>query len=112
MNKTVAELLDYLQMPENEGQIQHLIHLKNLEHVDEIRNIRGFGGGIARFVLRFTRKHFEALSILAECKTPADIVAFKQTKHFQRIRNTQIGDGWENLEELKELKELERLKDL
>ncbi|MCL2575980.1 MAG: hypothetical protein FWE33_06060 [Defluviitaleaceae bacterium] len=109
MDRTVAEILDYLERPENEGKIQHLAHLKNLEHIDAIRNKGGIGGVIARLVLRFTDGHMDAFIALAECKNSADIKAFKQTRFFERIQNVTVGDGWENLEQLKELDKLKEL---
>ena len=111
MKQTVAELLNYLEKPENEEQIQHLSHLKNLEHVEEVKNIRGFGGVIAKFVLRLTKNHIEAFKALSLCKTFDDIAAFKQTKHYEKIKNTVIGDDFENLEKLNELEQLKNLRE-
>ena len=109
MKQTIAELLNWLEKPENEGQIKHLAHLENLKHVEEVKQLTGFGGLIARLVLRFTNKHMEALMVLSKCESPADIAAFKQTKYFETIKNVEVGSGWQNLDELKNLEELKDL---
>ena len=109
MSKTVAEMLDWLEKPENEEQIKNLAHLENLKYVEDVKKIKGLGGILARFALYFTKNHMDALIALSECKSQDDIAAFKQTKHFEKIKNISIGDGWGNLNELKELEELKDL---
>ncbi|MCL2204500.1 MAG: hypothetical protein FWB88_11250 [Defluviitaleaceae bacterium] len=111
MGTTVEQILNELERPENEGEIKHLVHLKNLHNLDELKQIRGFGGFVSRMVLSFTRKHMEAFMALSECKTAADITAFKQTKHFQKIKSAQVG-GDMDLKDLAELSDLEELKEL
>ena len=109
MGTTVGQLLNELEKPENADQIKYLANLKHLEHVDNVKEIGGFSGVIARLALRFAKKHMDALMILAECKTTADITAFKQTVHYKKIKNSEIGAGYD-LEQLKRLEELKELK--
>jgi len=110
MNRTIGELLDWLELPENEGQIKHLENFQHLKYVEETKKIRGLGGLIAKFALHLARKHIDAFMALAECKTPADIAAFKKTAHFDKIKdNADWGNNLEDLKELEELKELEQL---
>jgi len=109
MNHTIAELLDWLELPENDGQIQHLVHFKNIEHLGALKNMRGFGGIISRIVMHVVRNHIGAFMALAECQSVADIAAFKNSEHFNKIKDVQAdwGTDLEQLKELEELKELE-----
>ena len=109
MNITFEQLLNELEKPENEEKIKYLANLKNLEHVENVKQLRGLGGIVARVVLHFTKKHMDAFMILAECKSVADIAEFKQTKHFEKIKNAETGYDIELLEHLKELEELKNL---
>ena len=112
MSNTVANMLDWLEMPENEAQISNLAHFKNLENVEEVKNIGGIGGLISRFVMRFTQGHIDAFLVLAECKNAADIAAFRQTVHYEKIKNSEVGKDFGDLGELVNLKELKELKEL
>ena len=112
MIRTVEELLTHLEKPENEDQIKHLANFKNLEHVENVKQMGGVPGAIAKFALRFAQGHMDAFIAMAECKTAADIAEFKQTKHYKKIRNKEAGLNLDNLEELKELSHLEELKKL
>ena len=109
MNITFEQLLNELEKPENENQIKYLANLKNLEHVENVKQLRGLGGVVARVVLLFTKKHMDAFMVLAECKNSVDIVEFKKTKHFEKIKNVETGYDIELLEHLKELEELKDL---
>ena len=108
MAMTVEQALNELQKPENADQIKYLANLKNLEHVENVKEIGGLSGVFARLVLRFTKKHMDALTILAECKTAADIAEFEKTTHYAKIKNSELGSGFD----LQQLKKLEELKDL
>jgi len=110
MGMTVAQLLNELEKPENEGEIKHLAHLKNLANLDELKQMRGIGGLFSKLVMTFTKKHMEAFMMLSECESTADIAAFKQTKHFDRIKSSEVGEGFD-LKNLTELQELQNLKD-
>ena len=112
MKRTIEELLTHLEKPENEDKIKHLANLRNLEHVENVKQMGGVPGAIAKFALRFAQGHMDAFLVLAECKTAADIAAFKQTKYYKKIKNSEAGIDLENLEELKELSHLEELKEL
>ena len=112
MKRTVEELLNHLEKPENEDQIKHLANLKNLEHVENVKQMGGVPGAIAKFALRFAQGHMDAFMALAECKTTADFTAFKQTKYYQKIKNSEAGLDLDNFEELKELSKLKELKKL
>ena len=104
-------MIEELQKPENIEQIKYLEHFRNLENVSELGSKRGLTGMITRFALRFTGKHIEALTVLADCKTSEDIAKFKQSRHYDTIKNAGVGDefAWDDL---KNLKELEHLQDL
>lgn len=114
MNITVEELLNHLEKPENEGQIQYLANLGNLKYVENVKQIGGWVGVLAKFVMQFTKKHMEAFMVLAECKNADDIAEFRKTKYFEKIKDSEVGAGYnlEDLKELVELKELEELKNL
>ena len=109
MAVTVEQALNELQKPENADQIKHLANLKNLEHVENVKEIGGLSGVFARLVLRFTKKHMDALMILSECETAADIAEFKKTEHYAKIKNSELGSGFD-FEQLKKLEELDKLK--
>jgi len=111
MKQTGADLLDWLEKPENEDQIKHLAHLENLKHIEEVKQMKGFSGIFTRFILRFANKHMEALTALSKCKSPADIAAFKQTKYYNKIKNIEMGNSWGDLERLKDLEELQNLEE-
>jgi len=108
MEITVGKLLDELEKPENEGEIQHLVHLKNLSNLEGLKEMRGIGGFFSRLALSASKKHIDAFMALSECKTTADIAAFKQTEHYDKIKNaTTSGDM-----DLSNLASLEKLQDL
>jgi len=108
MAMTVGQLLTELEKPENEGEIKHLAHLKNLHNLEALKHKRGVGGLFSRMILSFTRKHMAAFVALSECETTADITAFKQTAHFDKIKSSEVGEGID----LKDLARLEELKSL
>ena len=116
MAYTVGELLNELEKPENEGEIKHLAHFKNLSKLDEMKNIP-FIGFLMKGVLSLVNKHMEAFMVLSECKTTADITAFKQSKHYKKVKNSTIGEDLDlsklsGLKELEKLNKLESLKDI
>ena len=76
-----------------------------------MKEIGGLSGVIARLALRFAKKHMDALMILAECETTADIVEFKKTEHYAKIKNSEISAG-HDLKQLEKLVELENLEKL
>jgi len=99
MKRTVAEILDWLEKPGNEEYFEHLAELENLKELGKVRQTRGFIGMILNLVLRTTASHLEALIALSECKNAADVAAFKQTKHYNKIKHfqVQLGDKWDDL---------------
>ena len=108
MGMTVEQLLNELEKPENHGEIKHLAHLKNLNHLEELKQMRGIGGLFSKLILSFTKKHMDAFVVLSECENAADIAAFKQTKHFDKIKFSEVGDelDMKNLANLEELQSL------
>jgi len=111
MNTTVGQLLTELEKPENEGEIKHLVHLKNLHNLEGLKQMRGIGGLFSKFVLKFTKKHLDAFVALSECKTTADITAFKQTEHFDKIKSSTV-EGAVDVKDLAKLEELQDLRDI
>ena len=103
---TVAKLLDELMMPDNADHIRHLAHLKHLHKLDTLKEKPG--GLFTRIILAFVRKHMDAFIMLSECVTVEDIAAFKQTKHYDKIKNVNVG-GDINLSELSQFEELQNL---
>lgn len=112
MKRTIAELLDELQHPQNEEQIAYLSHFANFKHFEEFKHKRGLGGWFARMIMFFTRKSMEAFVALSECKTADDIAAFIKTPHYKRIKNSEIGSKSSDLSKLEKLEKLEKLKKL
>ena len=110
MKYTVKEVLDDLEKPENESEIQHLAHLKHLQHLGGMKRVGGMTGALSGLALRFASKHMDALMELAECKSTADIIEFKKTKHYKKIIKSSITIG-DDLE-ISDLSQLERLKEL
>ena len=110
MGMTVGQILNELEKPENEGEIKHLAHLKNLGNLENLKQKKGAGGVFSRLIFRFVQKHMDALVALSECKTTADITAFKETNYYKKIKSTQVGEGLD-LKNLADLAELENLKD-
>ena len=108
MGMTVGQLLNELEKPENEGEIRHLVHLKNLSNLEELTEAGGTRGLMSKLMLAFAKKHMDAFIALAECKTAADIAAFKQTPHFDKIKSTEVGKDIN----VKDLTKLEKLQDL
>jgi len=109
MSMTVGQILTELEKPENESEIQHLAHLKNLNNLEELKQKKGAGGVFTRLILRFMQKHMDAFVALSECKTTADITAFKETNYYKKIKSTQVGEGMD-LKNLADLAELQKLK--
>jgi len=114
---SIDELLDFLEKPENEEQIQYLANLEYIKNLDEVG---GFVGVLVKIGTKLAKKHISAMLALAECKTNADITAFRQTVHYKTLQkgpvkisidNTDL-KGLESLKELEKLKELENLKEL
>ena len=97
--------MNNLEKPENEEQIKYLANLENLKYIENIEDIGGWAGALTKFVMQFTKKHMDAFMALSECKNAADIAEFKKTKHYEKIKNSEVGTGY-NFEDLKELKEL------
>ena len=109
---TINELMDFLEKPENENQIQYLA---NLEHIKNITEVEGPVGIFVKFGARLAKKQIDAALELAKCKTTADITAFRQTAHYRALEKGPIKisndiKGLENLKDLENLKELENLK--
>jgi len=101
MNNTVSDMLNWLEQSENEDQIKHLAYLENLKYVEGMEEqIRGVGS------THFTKSHMGAFIELAKCASKADIAAFRQTEYFEIIKNAEMEDGWQNLEQFKELEKL------
>ncbi|MCL2407362.1 MAG: hypothetical protein FWC95_05480 [Defluviitaleaceae bacterium] len=94
-NITVMELVGLLEIPDNEEQIKRLEELSELRKLDELKQMRGLGGLFARFIMKFTNKHQEGLIALSECRTTYDIVAFKQTQHYNNIKNARVEMSWD-----------------
>jgi len=111
MAMTVKNLLDELEKPENEGEIKHLAHLKNLDNLEELKEMGGVGGLFSKLILRFTKGHVDAFIALSECENAADIAAFRQTKHYSKIKSSTVGGNIE-LKDLANLEELQSLKDI
>ena len=108
MGMTVEQLLYELEKPENESEIKHLANLKHLDNLKELDHMKGVGGIFARFIASLASKHTNAFIALAECKDAADIVAFKQTSHYAKIKSSEVGSTFE----MKDLKKLEELQNL
>ena len=111
MGMTVEQLLNQLEKPENQDEIKHLDHLKNLNSLEELKQMRGVGGLFSKLILSFTKKHTDAFIALSECENAADIAAFKQTRHFDKIKTSIIGEGID-LKDLASLEELQNLKNI
>jgi len=110
---TVADVLTHLEDPAHADEIQYLAHLRNLEKLSHLKQIPGVGGLVSRFTMWAVGNHMEALMMLAECKTPADITAFKQTKHYNKVKKINLGiDGDFSLKGLEGLKDLDDLEEL
>ena len=105
MGVTVEQVLNELEKPKNQSEIKHLVHLKNLSNLDGLKQRRGAAGLFSKVAIAFAKKHVEALMILSECKTSADITAFKQTKHYDKIKSTVVGEKLD----IKDLAKLEEL---
>ena len=105
---TVGQLLNELEKPENTDQIKYLANFKNLEHMENVKELGGLGGFIAKFAMRFTKKHIDALIALSECENAIDIAEFKKTAHYEKIKNSSVGAAG-SLEQLKQLDELKNL---
>ena len=108
MGMTIGQILSELEKPENESEIKHLAHLKNLSNLEGLKQKTGSGGIFSRLILRFIQKHMDAFIALSECKTNADITAFKETNHYKKIKSTQVGEGMalKNLADLADLQNL------
>ena len=111
---SISELMDFLEKPENEDQIQYLA---NLEYIKNITEVEGRFGKLVKFGARMAKKQIDAALELAKCKTTADITAFRQTAHYKALEKGPIKisnniKGLENLKDLENLKELENLKNL
>jgi len=111
MSTTVGQLLSELEKPENESEIKHLVHLKNLDNLEGLKQKSGIGGLFTRVILRFAKKHMEAFMVLSKCQTITDIIAFKQTEHYEKIRSTEVGQNFD-IKDLARLEELNQLKDV
>ena len=89
MGKTVAELLDWLEKPENESKIEQLAQFEGkIKQAEGAKELKGLGGILARLIFRATKKQMDAFKALSECKTPADIAAFRHTNHYEKIKKT------------------------
>ena len=106
MGMTVGQLLTELEKPENAHDIKHLVHLKHLHNLDALKEKPG--GLLTRIVLAFIRKHMDAFIALSECANVEDIAAFKQTKHYDKIKNATVGENL-NLSDLRQLEELQNI---
>ena len=107
-DKTFAEILDWLELPENHDKIRYLQNFEHMKNLEELKDMKGLGGLISRIVLFFTDRHIGAMLELAKVRTADDIAAFRQTAHYQKIKNFSI-DDWDDLELLEELEELKQL---
>jgi len=94
--RTIAEVLDWLEKPENEEKIKHLAEFSQVKKAEEAKEAPGIFGKIAGLALRAADKHIDAFNALSECKTAADIAAFKQSPHYNKIKNSQCGAAWAN----------------
>jgi len=108
---TIDELLDFLEKPENEDQIQYLA---NFEYLQNLREIGGPVGILVKIGASFAKKQMDAMLELSKCKNTADIAAFRQTAHYKTLQKgpLQISNSDIDLKGLESLKELERLKEL
>jgi len=108
---TIDELLEFLEKPENEDQIRYLSNLEHLKNLDEIG---GFVGVLVKIGTKFAKKHISAMMALAECKTNADITAFRQTEHYKALKKGPAKFSMDNvdLKSLEGLKVLENMKEL
>lgn len=106
MGMTVGQLLTELEKPQNAHEIKHLAHLKHLHNLDARKEKPG--SLLTRIILAFVRKHMDAFIALSKCETVEDIVAFKQTKHYDKIKNASVGEDF-NLSDLSRLEELGKL---
>jgi len=109
MGVTLEQILNELEKPENEGEIRHLVHLKHLVNLDELKQMKGVTGFFTKIGLGLAKKHMDALIILSNCKTSADITAFKQTEHYKKAKSVDLGDKID-LNDLSQLEELQDLK--
>ena len=95
MQITFEKLLTELEKPENEGQIKYLENLKNLEKIDaeSLKQINESGGIFTKLFMKasFNETHMEAFIKLSECKNVEDILAYKQTEYFEKIKNIKTG---------------------
>ena len=102
---TVEKMLNELVKPENANQIKHLAELKNYKPDDDAKEGGGLTGRLSKFTKRFSQKHMDALLVLSQCETRANIAEFKETEHYRKIKNLTVGaDNLEKLSELKNLK--------
>ena len=85
MEMTIANLLSQLEKPENNGMIGRLAGLKQMANAGQ-----GGGGMIKGFIMRFAKGRINGLTALSECKTPEDIAEFRQTGHFNKIKNVVV----------------------
>ena len=94
--RTIADVLDMLGKPGNEDKIKHLAEFSQVKKAEEAKEAPGIFGKLAGLALRAADKHIEAFNALSECKTPADIAAFKQSPHYDKIKNSECGATWAN----------------
>ena len=108
MEVKIDELLDFLEKPENEGQIQYLA---NFEYLNKLKDIKGAVGVLVRIGTSLVKKQMDAMMALAQCKTTADITAFRQTPHYKTLQKAPLTITHDNTS-IKDLKVLENLKEL
>ena len=89
MEMTIANLLSQLERPENNGMIGRLAELKQIANIGQGGG-GGIGGMIKGFIMRFAKSRINGLTALSECKTVEDIAEFRQTSHFNKIKNVVV----------------------
>ena len=87
---TIEQLLNELEKSENANQIKHLANFKDVDQVENVKEVGGLTGLLAKSALRFTQKHTDAFITLSKCKNTADIAKFKKTAQYDKIKNSTV----------------------
>ena len=108
MKRTVANALDWLERPENNGQIQYLAYLRYLPNLKIEKRLNIMENLMLGVFMRVIKTNADAILVLSHCKTTADIAVFKQTPHYKKIKDIDIGGLWDGYD-LSRMAELEGL---
>lgn len=96
MKTTVSKLLTELEKPENERQIERLEQFKAIDNgLLELDNLNIIARFFAKSMVFLIRKRLDAFRALSECKNVADITAFKQSTHYDKIKSSEVSVNFE-----------------